>query len=275
MDNKTILAVKVAYLSGNSPNDIDETMKKQIQQDKQLAQEIAFVESFWSSEDEAAQEMPSKALDARFYQMLSVAQAAQSKGQAEISHVKKTTWLDKLGQWLLPKPIMQLAMMAGVFSLGYYINAPVSDPEELAMNSLKQEVQSLSSLVALSMIDNSSASKRLTGISYSKQSGANDQILNNALLKMINADKSTAVRLAAIDALSSRGFDANMELALLEGLAEQNLMVQIELVSLLISQGSQISQIKLKDLAANGALDNEAKEFFELHLSAQKAENSI
>jgi hypothetical protein len=34
-------------------------------------------------------------------------------------------------------------------------------------------------------------------INYSRQSGASDATLNDALLKMLNNDKSTAVRMAA------------------------------------------------------------------------------
>lgn len=280
MDAQSILAAKVAYLSGNSANDIDEAMKKYVSTDTQLQQELAFVETFWDSELDERQEQPSSQLDARFYQMLSMAQATQRDTAAQFNNAETQTsgqgFLARLTDWLTPKPAMQLAMMAGIFALGYYVNMPQAPTtSDDAMVNLQQEVQSLNSLVALSMIENNSASKRLTGINYSKQSDSNDQTLNNALLKMINTDKSTAVRLAAIDALYARGLQADNELTLLAGLNEQNLMVQIDLVKLLSDQGSEVSRIKLKDMAANGDLHQEVKEFFEQHQRVHNQNQSI
>lgn len=276
MDAQSILAAKVAYLSGNSQQDIDEAMKAFIDNNPSLKTEIAFVEAFWHEDNDMPEEQPSTALDASFYQMLSQAQSAQTQAQQLVMSEQKPSFWQQLGDFLTPKPMMQFAMLAGVFGLGYFVNTPQqSMPENTAMTGLQQEVQSLSSLVALSMIENQSASKRLTGISYSKQSAANDEALDSALLKMINNDKSTAVRLAAIDALAERGFGVDTELSLAEGVHGQKLMVQISLIKLLTDHGSTVSKIKLKDMVSNNLLHLEAEEFFEAQLQAKQSLQSI
>ncbi len=276
MNAQDILAAKVAYLSGNAQTDLTPQMQQAVEKDDKLKTEIAFVEAFWQTNDSSAPEMPSSKLDARFYQMLAMAQAAQRNAINSDNDAKSTDGLlDRLKHWLMPKPALQFAMMAGIFSLGYFTKLPSGETTDVAMNNLQQQVQSLNSLVALSMINNQSASKRLTGISYTKQTDVSDQTLNNALLNMINHDKSTSVRLAALDALFSRGLNSKLELDLLNSVAEQNPLVQIEMVRLLIGFGSEVAQTKLKAAAKSGVLDADVKELLEQQIAAKSQLQSI
>ena len=273
IDTQTILSTKVAFLSGNSTQDIDDSMKAYAQNDIELQKELAFIEAFWHQSNDAVHEQPSNTLDARFYQMLSQAQAAQ---MPQSITQPKLTLLQSIQNWISPKPIMQFAMMAAVFTLGFNINSqPNTAPDNVAMQGLQDKVESLNSLVALSMINNSSASKRLTGIDYSRQSNTDDDALNDALIKMLNHDTSTAVRLAAVNAIAERFLSDKVQQQLLDGLILQKPLVQIELVSLFLNHGSKSSMDSLAALVKNQELSDEATEIYQQRIVKQQRLNQI
>ncbi|MCJ8272666.1 MAG: HEAT repeat domain-containing protein [Psychrosphaera sp.] len=287
MNSQQILTAKVDFLSGNANQDIDETMKQIVDNDPALQQEIAFVEAFWHKDNDVKDEQPGASMDARFYQMLAGAQSAQISALAPIlkSSADKPSIWQQLNDALVPQSfgngMMQVAMMGMVFTLGYYVNVSQSSDlqasaatQDNSMAELKSEVQSLNSLVALSMINNSSASKRLTGINYSRQSGADDETLNDALVKMLNNDKSTAVRLAAIDAFAERGVTTRVEIKLVDALAKQNPLVQIGLIKLLNNHGSEYARIKVAALARQGELTDEAREVYQQFKAMQNKQNN-
>jgi hypothetical protein len=264
---QSILSAKVAFLSGNSSSDIDDKMKLYVKDDTVLQQELAFIEAFWHQDNDSIEEKPSSGLDAQFYQMLFQAQSVQ---KIKPNVPRKNAWFKIIQHWLTPKPIMQFAMMAAVFTLGYNINAPtVSETNNTAMQGLQQKVESLNSLVALSMINNRSASKRLTGIDYSRQSTIDDNALNEALLRMLKHDSSTAVRLSVVNALAERGLSDKSQQQLLEGLTLQKPLVQIELVTLLLNHGNSTSVTTLATLVETQKLSTEAIEIYRQHIEQQ------
>jgi hypothetical protein len=288
MNSQQILTAKVDFLSGNANQDIDETMKQIVDNNPALQQEIAFVEAFWHKDNDVKDEQPSASMDARFYQMLAGAQSAQINALAPgvNSPTTKTSIWQQLKEVMMPQSfgngMMQVAMMGMVFTLGYYVNLPQSPnmttaavTQDNSMADLKSEVQSLNSLVALSMIQNSSASKRLTGINYSRQSGSDDETLNDALVKMLNNDKSTAVRLAAIDAFAERGLNTQVEIKLVDALSKQKPLVQIGLIKLLNNHGSEYARIKVAALARQGELTEEAREVYQQFKAMQNQQNQI
>ena len=65
-----------------------------------------------------------------------------------------------------------------VFILGFNLNqAPINEKSDIAFNNLQQEVSSLSTVLAISMLQKSSASERLSGVAFSRQTDLSNPLL--------------------------------------------------------------------------------------------------
>ena len=76
------------------------------------------------------------------------------------------------------------------------------DDTRVALAQLQQDLRNTQQILALSLLDNPSASERLRGVSVSSRSLDNERILA-ALLDALHFDDSENVRLAALEALST------------------------------------------------------------------------
>jgi len=270
MNSQSILMAKITYLSGNSESDLDTEMTSYVADNPVLAKEIQFVESFWQQPSEIVLEQPSEELDQRFYQMLDQAKVAQKSLSTADKKKQSLNVLHWLTNVLAPKPFTQFASLALVFAIGFNMNNHQTPSNNQSLDGLQKQVESLSSLVALSMINNGSTSERLTGVSYSLQTNEQNEQLNLALMKLLNNDRSSAVRLSVIDALSARTSVKAFEAELLDSIDKQiHPVVQIGLIKLLVNKGSNTSLSKLKVKSANNQLSIEAREFID-QLLAQR-----
>lgn len=107
-------------------------------------------------------------------------------------------------------------------------------------------------LVALSLMQQQSASERLRGVSWAYQAEPSDREVLEALLTAVNHDTNVNVRLAAVDAL--RRFSASPETrrAVVEALPSQTTpLVQVALIDLLVDFKEREAAGALKTLAAN------------------------
>ncbi|HEV8240318.1 MAG TPA: hypothetical protein VGS57_13190 [Thermoanaerobaculia bacterium] len=133
------------------------------------------------------------------------------------------------------------ALLAGVV-VGVIIR-PNSHREEVA--EMRGELRALHQEVALSMLQQTSASARLQGVSVGAQMARQDPQVLSALLETLATDPSPNVRLAAVDALAGRAAEPAVQLRLGEALRrEESPLVQISLAdALLTADGAQARRI--------------------------------
>lgn len=175
------------------------------------------------------------------------------------------------------RPLAQGALTLAVLALGVWIGAqrplgPLGPlgPDRLGaagrgaetaaaggeIGALRAEVHSLSQLVTLSLLKQDSASERLRGVSFGRQSGATDERVLAALLETLRRDRDVNVRLAAIDALAPTVGRPLVRDQLLDEMARQpSPMVQIALIDVLLAHDRAGSLQRLQDLAADSAID--------------------
>ena len=111
-------------------------------------------------------------------------------------------------------------------------NRPVGDRQMAAMQS---EIGNLRQLVALSLMEQQSASQRLQGVNYSTQVERPDPEIAAALLHALRFDGSVDVRLAALDALRRYKDDSQVRTGLLMAVQDQQSpLVQIALIDLFV-----------------------------------------
>ncbi|NQY34596.1 MAG: HEAT repeat domain-containing protein [Alteromonadaceae bacterium] len=256
MNNTDIIDWKLASLANEACSEMSDEMQNLLNNDVELQNELHFIEQFWQNNAEQAAK-PSDKMDADFYQMLSRAQAAQSDSisiKCENTIQPKTSLLSSLKHIFTPKPLMQFASLSLVFVIGFNVNQPQQMSNNADFNGLKQQVSSLNTLLAISMLQKKSASERLTGVAYSKQSDLSDPMLIRQLIDLLESDNSTAVRQAIVKTLAEQDVFQDSESELLSlALREKNTLVQIELFQLLINKGTPttikliLEQLKKQD----------------------------
>jgi hypothetical protein len=175
-------------------------------------------------------EMPSPTLRTNFEAML----AAYQRGRAEQKSRESRWWSVIRGSAArLLQPALALVLIALGFAAGKYVNAVSIDAQQL--RSLHQELNSMRQLVALSLLEQQSASERLQGVRWSLRANHADPEILSALLHTLRFDTSADVRLAALDALKHYHANQQVRSGLIEALlGQQSPLVQIALIDLLV-----------------------------------------
>ncbi len=131
-----------------------------------------------------------------------------------------------------------LLVLSGI-AIGNWISKNQAREEQLA--KLAEEVAATKQMM-LAMIDNQqSASQRILGANVALKIGKADDEVVNALVKSMNEDPNTNVRLAALEALTKFREQPHVRSVLIQSLAiQKDPVVQIALIQLLV-------QMKEKD----------------------------
>jgi anti-sigma factor RsiW len=137
-------------------------------------------------------------------------------------------------EWLR-SPRGAIAWSAALVLFGVLIGANIHDrivPEHSGeIASLHAEVASMRQLVALSMMQQQSASERLQGVSWSNREDHLDLQVQSALMHTLRYDGSVDVRLAALDALSRHATQPQVRKGVLDALPEQQSpLVQVAMI---------------------------------------------
>src|SRR5437868_7731151 len=121
---------------------------------------------------------------------------------------------------------------------------PVNDRQ---LASLQTELTNMRQLVALSLLEQQSASQRLQGVNYSTQVERPDPEIAAALLHVLRFDNSVDVRLAALDALRRYKDDRQVRAGLLTALQDQQSpLVQIALIDLFVEMRESDAKERLR-----------------------------
>lgn len=209
------------------------------------------MESIWGALGALPAEEPGPAARARFYTMLE----AFRLGAGTAAPTRRTDVWQRIRGWLqfgpaTWKPVVGMtcaALLVGL-TVGHYVPASRQEParkqDQDKLARLGEEVQQMRQLVALSLLQQQSASDRLRGVSWSVQVEPGDEEVLSALLRTMNTDPNVNVRLAAVEALQRFA---------------SNLRVRREMRQSLLSQSSPLVQLSLIDWVVNSK-DRAARE---------------
>jgi len=135
----------------------------------------------------------------------------------------------------LRSPLGAVAWSAALLIFGVFIGTRVNKeatpahPDEIA--AMHAELTNMRQLVALSMLQQQSASERLQGVSWSGREAHLDPQIQSALLHTLRYDGSVDVRLAALDALSRHASQPQVRKGIGDALQEQQSpLVQVALI---------------------------------------------
>lgn len=149
------------------------------------------------------------------------------------------------------------ALALGGFFAGATFNAHRPQPE---VSELRQELHTMRSLVAMSMLQQQSAVERLRGVNYSVRLDNPDEHVVDALIQTLRGDSSVDVRLAATDALRKYSQRPQVRQSMAEALTLQDSpLVQLALIDALVEVRESRAAGAFAKLAANQSIDPTVK----------------
>ena len=224
------------YLQGRLSSDRAEVVEKHLSRCAACGEEAAL----WKSLALLPEEQPSPALESRFKAMLESYQEGRWEKTSLAAENRKipVPMLWGLGNWKqLPAAGIVWAclfLVCGYF-IGKHSDRGTDAAAQAQINEMRQELGATRQMVALSMLQQQSASQRLEGVSWSTRLPEPDPKVMSALLHTVRFDNSVDVRLAALDALGRYADRPEVRRELVDVLqTTQSPMVQVALIDLLV-----------------------------------------
>ena len=254
------------YLTGDIDSAAMDEVRAHIAACPACREEIESLSALWTKLGVLPQEQPSGRLRANFYAMLEDAKRTQEKErEAREPGRIRTFWKDF---WSFRKPAYALSFSLVLLCVGIgagYVFRAGSGAESVA--AMRQEIQDMRQTVALSMLDNPSASERIEGVGLSARVERPAARTIEALIRTLNEDPNVNVRLAAVDALYLFRNNRAVKESLVLSLAKQESpLVQVALIDLLVEIRERRAAEALKSLIGNEKLNPEVKQHAELGL---------
>jgi hypothetical protein len=144
--------------------------------------------------------------------------------------------------------IAGICLMIGL-GAGAYLQHGAAQHDEVAR--LREEVASTKEMVAVSLLQQQSATERLRGVDYSSRMPLMEPQVVAALIQAVNRDSNVNVRLAAIDALGKVANESQVRQSMQEALPQQDSpMVQAALIDYLVDAHDRGATDTIRDLVA-------------------------
>jgi len=215
---------------------------------------------------------PSPALRARFYAMLegeqravaSRAAATEAAGNRAASRAGLgASFSEWLSRWWPRRPAIQFAVAAACLVLGIFGGNLLSNraARDAEISQLQQEIASTRQMVALSLLQQPTASGRLQGVDWADRVGSGTTEIATALLRVLDEDSSIHVRLAAAHRLRQYLAAPEVRQGLVATLPRQSSpLVQIAVIDLLVASRDRGSAGALQKLLDDELLNQDVRQ---------------
>ena len=210
--------------------------KKIVERHLESCVECREVAGLWKKLALIPSEQPSAAGRERFEAMLQVYQAGRGEEGVSRHAAYGGASIWNVLQWLR-SPVGAVAWSLALIALGTYLGLQLgsskANSQDLA--ALHTELSNMRQMVALSMLQQQSASQRLEGVTWTRREGQLDPQVLAALMHTLRYDASVDVRLAALDALSRHAGQPQVKKTVVDALQEQQSpLVQVALIDQLV-----------------------------------------
>jgi hypothetical protein len=255
------------YLTGELEASERGVIKKHIASCKDCRKELENLSEIWIKLGVVPEQQPDRHLKTRFYSMLS---NYKEELDAKKHHKPGINLITRISRSLsVRSPVLQftfpLAFIVIGFFAGYLFFSPGTLKTELKV--LKTEMRQVRQEAAVSMLSQSSASDRLSGVTWSARIKNPSNNTLDSLMHTLNTDNNTNVRLAVVDALYLFSDHPRVKQGIIQSLAKQDSpLVQSALINL-ISELREKRAIKaLRQLMQKQSLEPEIRNQAELSL---------
>ena len=231
METDKLESLLIDYIDGKLSAEGRTIVEKEIAENESVAQLHDQLKQLMSQIDRASMLEPTSILKLNFEKALHQEILNSNKGKLAFAEAP-------VGKQIFFQPFV-LRIAAGFIFLmicvgtAFWINKNNEQQKEIAR--LREEMDSTKRMMMAMMTNQQSASQRMLGVAASYQIGQPDDEIVNALLKTMNEDPNTNVRLAALEALGKFHQQEHVRLALIASLSKQNdPVVQISLIRLMV-----------------------------------------
>lgn len=222
---------------------------------ERCAHEARVLTDTWDGLGDIPDEEPSPAMRLRFEAMLDAWREGQRdatvlpfRGPARDVPAAPRHW------WGLAAAAV--AILVAGFGAGRMTGGGRSESTSAELAALRVEVRGMQQMVALSLLQQQSATERLRGVSWSHQMDRPGAEVITALLDTLRSDANVNVRLAAVDALRQFADAQDVRSGLVEALGRQESpLVQIALIDTMVELRERRSLDALRTLASNGKVN--------------------
>ena len=259
----------VDYLTGELPAGELEAFRGHLAACATCREELEALSAVWTKLGVLPQEQPSGSLRSRFYGML---EAYKEGFENERKKTSPGLFLSQaLGRFMPRKPAYQIALalvlMAAGLGGGYLMSVRSRSTARTEVAGLRNEVDEMRRMVAVSLLKQASPSERLLGVSWSARIDQPGGEIIRTLLDTLNHDPNVNVRLAAADALYLFYSRPEVKAGLVDSLARQTSpLVQMSLINLLVEIRERRAVEALRQLVRDEKLNPKVKKRAELGL---------
>ena len=230
------------------PVEMDPQLKVHLSSCTECAAEMTQLSLLWDRLGDIPAPEPSAAMTVRWESTLA----------SMISARRGSSWRFSLNALWPQRPVWQVSIAAACLAVGLVAGASFSrtGPEKGEIAQLKEDLASTKQMVALSLLQQQSATERLRGVDYSVKMPAMEPDVVSALVQAVNHDANVNVRLAAIDALTKVSGNAGVRRSLVSSLgAQDSPMVQAALIDYVMDARDKDAVGVLKDLTSRQDLN--------------------
>ncbi len=224
MEKEKLESLLIDYIDGNL-NDADHSMVgKELAQSEEAVKLYQQLSELLRAMENTKPIKPSNSLKSHFEKSL----IDYSKSTDDTNHSKQIFFQP----WVLRVAAGIVLVIVGIV-IGNWINTNRKNNRELAR--LMEEVENNKKMMLAMLENQQSASQRVMGASVAYELNQADDEIVTVLVKVMNEDPNTNVRLTALEALAKFYHQTRVRSALLIALpAQKDPMVQIALIRLLV-----------------------------------------
>jgi hypothetical protein len=252
------------YLTGSLDGEEREAVRSHISSCAACRTELEDLTAVWAKLGVLPVEQPSGELRHRFYSML---EEYKNGRESSAEDARRAPLFSRWREWLtFRRPAFAASFSAALLLVGLGLGWTLSGGPASAgrLATLRGEVQDMRQTVALSLLNQPSATERLQGISYSTEVKNPKPQTLEALVQALDADPNPNVRLAAVEALYLFRNRPGIKESLIRSLAIQDSpIVQVALIDLLVEIREQRAAAALEALIKNDKLNPDVKKLAE------------
>ena len=247
MSERHVVGHLPAYWSGNLDVAAAREVKDHLGSCSECRKESETVKTLWDALGRIPDELPSASLAPRFQGMLRAYEEGLQYAAGAERVLPAVRFIDRL---LNGRPAFQAGVAVALIAMGIFAGVKLDGSSRTSgdVAQLREEVRGLSNLLAVSLLQQESASERLKGVSWSSRLAGEDPDIRSALLQTMRHDPNVNVRLAALDALArDLGTPAVRHELVRAFPGQKSPLVQLALVDLMIQMNDPASREALQE----------------------------
>lgn len=254
MEKTNIEELILEYLKEDLSSEQREKLVKALKQAGYTENDISELESVKSHLKEFVVPEPGEGMDHRFYSMLNEhKQVAQERA-------RKRERARSLFKSVFPqKYLPQVAYSLVLFALGWSVRTwlvPDSRTNN-QMTQMSEEIREMREMVMLSLIDESSVTKRIKAVNIANNFNQVDDKIIQALLTTLNNDPNENVRVITAETLHEFADNPKVREGLIRSIVHQESpLVQIALADIMISMNEKRSVDSFRELLTKKDLND-------------------